>query len=64
VQGTVATFDESSRSSTVLLDDGSRVEVPPAAFDVSGLRMLRLGQRVRLEHDADGRVVRIALITM
>jgi 2-phospho-L-lactate guanylyltransferase len=63
VQGTVATFDAPTRVSTVLLDDGTRVEIPAAAFDASGLRMLRLGQRVRLDRDGD-RIVRIALITM
>jgi 2-phospho-L-lactate guanylyltransferase len=63
VQGTVATFDAPTRVCTVLLDDGTRVAVPAAAFDASGLRMLRLGQRIRLDHDGD-RIVRIALITM
>ena len=64
MQGTVATFDESSHAGTVLLDDGTRVEFPAAAFAASGLRLLRLGQRVRLERDADGTVTALALITM
>jgi 2-phospho-L-lactate/phosphoenolpyruvate guanylyltransferase len=64
MQGTVATFDESSHAGTVLLDDGTRVQFPAAAFAASGLRLLRLGQRVRLERDADGTVTALALITM
>jgi 2-phospho-L-lactate guanylyltransferase len=64
VQGTVATFDEGSHAGTVLLDDGTRVDFPPAAFAASGLRLLRLGQRVRLERAADGTVTALALVTM
>lgn len=64
MQGTVAIYDPRTRSGTLLLDDGRQVPFPPAAFDASGLRLLRLGQRVRVEHDADGAVTRIALITM
>lgn len=64
MQGTVATFDPASGAGTVLLDDGSEVAFPTAAFVASGMRLLRLGQRVRLERDAAGRVVRLALPTM
>jgi 2-phospho-L-lactate guanylyltransferase len=64
VQGTVATFDPRSRSATLLLDDGRRLEVPPAAVDASGLRLLRLGQRLRVECDPDGRVAYVTLVTM
>jgi 2-phospho-L-lactate guanylyltransferase len=64
MQGTVATFDPATRAGTVLLDDGTRVEFSGAAFAASGLRLLRLGQRVRLARGADGAVVGVALITM
>jgi cold shock CspA family protein len=63
MQGTVATFDERSRSGTLLLDDGTEVTFPPAAFDASGLRLLRLGQRVRIEHGDSGQVIRVTLPT-
>ncbi len=63
MQGTVATYDPQSRSGTLLLDDGTEVTFPTAAFDASGLRLLRLGQRVRIEHDASGAVIRITLPT-
>ncbi len=53
MQGTVAIFDESAHSGTVLLDDGTRVDFPPEAFAASGLRLLRLGQRVRLSRAPD-----------
>jgi 2-phospho-L-lactate/phosphoenolpyruvate guanylyltransferase len=61
MQGTVATYDPQTRSGTLLLDDGAEVAFPAAAFDASGLRLLRLGQRVRIEHGEAGEVTRITL---
>ncbi|MFV2020522.1 cold-shock protein [Micromonospora sp. LOL_023] len=63
MQGTVATFDPATRTGTVLLDDGAELTFPSEAFDASGLRLLRLGQRVRIEHDGSGRVNRVTLPT-
>lgn len=63
MQGTVATFDAAARTGTVLLDDGTEVAFPASAFAASGLRLLRLGQRVRLDR-RDGAVVALSLITM
>ncbi|GAA5182104.1 hypothetical protein GCM10023322_18310 [Rugosimonospora acidiphila] len=63
MQGTVASYDPDGRSGTVLLDDGTEVAFPANAFDASGLRLLRPGQRVRLEH-RDGEISGLALITM
>ncbi|MFB9234247.1 cold-shock protein [Plantactinospora siamensis] len=63
MQGTVATFDPATRSGTLLLDDGTRLDFPAAAFDASGLRLLRLGQRVRVEQSPDGRIDRVTLPT-
>jgi 2-phospho-L-lactate/phosphoenolpyruvate guanylyltransferase len=63
MQGTVASFDDREHRGTVLLDDGTRLEFDAAAFDASGLRLLRLGQRVRLEWRGD-RISSVALVTM
>jgi len=63
MQGTVATFDEHDHHGSLLLDDGSAVDFGPEAFAASGLRLLRIGQRVRIEHDA-GRIVRVTLPTL
>lgn len=63
MQGTVATFHPATKSGTLLLDDGSEVAFPAAAFDASGLRLLRLGQRVRVEYGADGGITRVTLPT-
>ncbi len=64
IQGTVATFDAAGTDGTVLLDDGTELAFGPDAFTRSGLRLLRLGQRLRLVRDADGAVSEISLITM
>lgn len=47
----------------MLLDDGTQLRFGPAAFDASGLRLLRPGQRVALrvqEHE----VVALNLATL
>ncbi|HLL67143.1 MAG TPA: cold-shock protein [Micromonosporaceae bacterium] len=64
LQGTVASFDPQTRAGTALLDDGAEVAFPAAAFDASGLRLLRVGQRVRLERDPDGLVIMVTLPTL
>lgn len=63
MQGTVATFDEQTRSGSVLLDDGTELPYDAAAFDAGGLRHLRLGQRVNLKADATGAITYITLAT-
>lgn len=80
VQGTVASFDVAGQHGSALLDDGTPVPIPASAFQASGLRLLRVGQRVRIERkpvpdngdgtDNEGRtydgciVVRVSLITI
>ncbi|MEU4053647.1 MULTISPECIES: hypothetical protein [Streptomyces] len=72
MQATAYTYDPESRSGQVLLDDGTPVPFDAAAFDAGGLRLLRPGQRVRIETDADadagdadtGTGRRITLVTL
>ncbi len=59
MQGTVATFDERTGAGSVLLDDGAELRFPARAFAASGLRLLRLGQRVRLDRDDAGQISRV-----
>jgi cold shock CspA family protein len=61
MQGTVATFDPSTRSGTLLLDNGAELAFGADAFDRSGLRQLRLGQRVVIESEPDGVVHRVGI---
>lgn len=58
-QGSVHTFDPSTGAGSVLLDDGLEVPFSAAAFAISGLRLLRSGQRVSLDRDAEGRITRV-----
>jgi cold shock CspA family protein len=67
VQATVRTFDAATRSGSVLLDDGVELSYDDRAFDAGGLRLLRVGQRVRVtvsgdEHQPGGR--RVTFLTV
>ncbi|CAM3235380.1 cold-shock protein [Stackebrandtia soli] len=53
MQGTVATFESATGAGSLFLDDGTRLSFDGAAFATSGLRLLRLGQRVSVEIDGD-----------
>ena len=64
MQATVRHFDPHTRAGDVLLDDGRALAFPASAFDASGLRLLRLGQRVRLETGDDGTVVRLTIVSL
>jgi len=64
VQATVRSFDPHSRTGDVLLDNGQVLTFPARAFDASGLRLLRLGQRVRLRVDANGAVTFLTIATL
>jgi cold shock CspA family protein len=61
MQGTVATYDSATHAGTLLLDDGTELAFPAEAFERSGLRLLRLGQRVTVEAAPDGTVSRVTL---
>lgn len=62
-QGTVWRFDALQRTGSVVLDDGRILVFDAEVFAASGLRLLRPGQRVRLETTAD-RVVSMTILTL
>ncbi|MYZ36316.1 MULTISPECIES: hypothetical protein [unclassified Streptomyces] len=64
MQATSYTYDSKTRSGSVLLDDGTPLEFDAAAFDAGGLRMLRVGQRVRIETEGEGTGRRVTLVTL
>lgn len=67
MQATVSSFDPESFGGAVLLDDGVEVPFGADAVTGSGLRLLRAGQRVRLETSGEGadlRVERLQIITL
>ncbi|MDQ6715715.1 MAG: hypothetical protein M3Z83_06375 [Actinomycetota bacterium] len=51
MQATTHTFDVASGAGSVLLDDGRELAFSADVFDRSGLRQLRVGQRVSLDVD-------------
>ncbi|GAA1595053.1 hypothetical protein GCM10009731_55500 [Streptomyces globosus] len=64
MQATAYTYDPTTRSGSVLLDDGTPVPFEAPAFDAGGLRLLRPGQRVRIETEGRGASLRITLVTL
>jgi redox-sensitive bicupin YhaK (pirin superfamily) len=63
VQATVRSFDAATRSGSVFLADGTVLAFGGEAFDPSGLRLLRPGQRVTLRCGADGGITALTLAT-
>ena len=65
VQATVASWSATTRGGSVLLDDGTMLEFDHVAFDGSGLRLLRFGQRVRIRlSQPDRRITALTIATL
>ena len=48
-QGTIRDFDDDERSGSLLMDDHTEVHIDATSVEGSGLRSLRIGQRVRFD---------------
>ncbi|MGH3312516.1 MAG: hypothetical protein ACRDP3_18355 [Streptomyces sp.] len=64
MQATSYTYDPDTRSGSVLLDDGTPLPFDAAAFDAGDLRLLRVGQRVRVEVEGEGEERRVTFVTL
>jgi cold shock CspA family protein len=67
MQGTVSAFDADTHEGRVLLDDGVELPFTADALTGSRLRLLRPGQRVRLDTSGAGpdlRVERLQILTL
>lgn len=53
MQASVHTFDDATGTGSVLLDTGRVLPFPAEVFRASGLRHLRLGQRLSIEVSGD-----------
>jgi 2-phospho-L-lactate/phosphoenolpyruvate guanylyltransferase len=53
VQASVHRFDPQTGGGSVLLDNGTELPFAPDAFERSGLRLLRVGQRLTVDVDED-----------
>lgn len=57
-QGTIKEFDIGSRSGSLLMEDRSEIAIDATSLEGAGLRMLRIGQRVKFDvSDEAGRKV-------
>jgi cold shock CspA family protein len=48
-QGTIKHFDDRERTGSLLTDDRTEVAIDAGSLEGSGVRTLRIGQRVRFE---------------
>jgi 2-phospho-L-lactate guanylyltransferase len=53
-QGTIRDYDTESRTGSLLQDDRTEVLIDPTSLEGSGLRYLRIGQRVSYELADEG----------
>jgi cold shock CspA family protein len=60
---TVERYDPTTTEGTVLLDDGQRLHFTGDALAGTGLRLLRTGQRVRVQY-VEATATRVQLITL
>jgi cold shock CspA family protein len=57
-QGTIKEFDTEARTGSLLQDDRTEVAIDASSLEGSGVRYLRIGQRVSFDvADQDGRMV-------
>jgi cold shock CspA family protein len=62
-QATVSHFDDATHVGAVVYDDGEVAAFDAQAFVRGGLRLLRPGQRVRVELSA-GEIVGVTIVTL
>jgi cold shock CspA family protein len=53
-QGTVKDYDIEERAGSLLMEDRTEVQIDPTSMEGSGIRYLRLGQRVRFDLVEEG----------
>jgi cold shock CspA family protein len=53
-QGTIRDFDEQERTGSLLMDDRTEGAIDATSVEGSGLRGLRIGQRVRFDLVEEG----------
>ena len=66
-QGTIKHYDPESRDGSLLMEDATEVRIDATSVEGAGIRLLRIGQRVRLDliEEAGGKVARtLRLVTL
>ena len=64
MQATVRSHDAATGSGTVVLDDGVELAYDAAAFAGAAVRLLRIGQRVRIETEGGAQGRRVTYLTI
>ena len=64
MQATVMRYDAATRSGAVVLDDGTELPFPAEAMAGTGLRLLRPGQRVRIDIADGEQVTSLQILTL
>jgi cold shock CspA family protein len=62
-QGTIKTYDESTKSGVILDDAKNEISFDADSFKGTGVRGFRLGQRVKWNADGD-RISHLTLVTL
>jgi cold shock CspA family protein len=53
-QGTIKTYDIENRTGSLLTDDEQEIQIDPTSVEGSGIRYLRIGQRVKFDLADEG----------
>jgi 2-phospho-L-lactate guanylyltransferase len=53
-QGTIRHFDPQTRDGSLLMEDHTEVHIDATSVEGSGIRLLRIGQRVRFDLIEEG----------
>lgn len=64
MQATVASYDAQTHTGSVVADDGVRIPFAAEALTGARLRLLRPGQRVRIDVDGDGGITHLQIVTL
>jgi cold shock CspA family protein len=66
-QGTIKDYDEQERTGSLMMEDRTEVAIDAVSLEGSGLRSLRLGQRVRFDlvEESGGKMARnLQIVTL
>jgi 2-phospho-L-lactate guanylyltransferase len=53
-QGTIKEFDPDTRDGSLLMEDSTEVRIDATSVEGAGIRLLRIGQRVRFDLIEEG----------
>lgn len=63
-QGTIKTWDRQTRAGVILDDQKTEIPYDYDSYRASGIRELRLGQRVKFRIEGEGRLQRVRDLTI